>query len=205
VRFEKSGNENKVVGNQNVGSGNQTVINGNHNISARDMIADTIYVGQPKPSDYDDLNVRRLTSFNTRLPLQTVTLVGAVSFILTLVGAIASLYGILYGTVPSSSVHWLFQLHNYLPWWFPVVAPVAAIVALLSWQTCRSKFLHIFGPYAAEVDEGGHLIVSQFTATCPTCGASLNMVSGERYGPGASYVCSRNPQHCWSFDHTTLT
>jgi len=177
------------------------MINNGNCISARDLIGNTISVApqlQVQP-----LDVRRTWSVNVPGRPSTFSFVGAVSFCLTGIGTAASLYSMLFGTLPNAALSWLASAAGPLGAWAIAPMVLGLLLFLTGIQLMRARFLTL-GPVALEVDDDNLISISRFTAPCPRCNARLHMTGGSEHDPGVFFICSRNRDHAWRFDYTTL-
>jgi len=190
--------ENRPSG-QNIGNSGD----GNFNFVGRDINGD-VHFQSPKPF-VQTLDVRRAWQIPLYVRPQVLSVVGALSFLLTMVGTIASLLSLLAPTsYPPVLVGFGHLFSKLGPWVVFVLLPFGAVAFLCGLQLWRSRFANV-GLVALERDTRGSTWLTRLTGPCPRCDGKLNMHGGSPGTlPGCYLTCSENPDHSWRFDFTSL-
>jgi hypothetical protein len=176
--------------------------NGNVNFNGRDITNSNFNFNQAQ--HYDQLiDVQRVWKFPLNVRPRTLTIVGAISFVLTIVGTAASLFSITGGTIPWPLVAGIGKAFSFpSPWIQLSLIFICAFSLVLGGSLRRSRFENV-GPIAFERDAAGLIWLTRLSAPCPRCDGTLEMHS-RRHVPGCLMTCSNNPDHTWKFDYTTL-
>ena len=175
--------------------------NGDGNIfNARDISGSTIHVGTAAGA-IQPLDIRPSWKVPLQIRPRAFTITGVFSLVFGLSGTVASIYSVMFGTVPPAVL--ALVMHTFarmgpFPW---LVLMVFGLFAAVIGVSLARKRIATLGPAALIVRGDGYVTLVGFEAPCPRCSGILHMCLGHREDPGVHFVCNRNPgRHKFTLD-----